>query len=126
MRFQIIFLFVLISISCHSISNFRVSQGGFNYDKFENTLQELDEEFFANYFRGRNFRGSIEDFDSSGLERFFQNNFDESLQFQREGGERKMSEVNDIISNLSSFIICGYTLIKSIIAIFRKIKQTKN
>ena len=116
----------MLSVSCKSVNNFRVSQGGFNYDKFDNTLQELQSKLHENDFRGWHDGRNIEGFDSSRFEKCFQDNFDEDLQIRDKGGEKKMSEVNDIISNLSSFIICGYTLIKSVIAIINKLKTKKD
>ena len=111
-------------IACQS-TNYNTFNQGLNFDLFNKR--------FGGYYAISNYDGlqrqstSIADSQSYLFQRGYFNfgkiglSTDEN---NNRGGEKKMTEMNDILSNLSSFIICGYTLIKSIIAIVKKIKKT--
>ena len=134
--FCLFLILILFVTSCNSINNYKVSQGGIHLDfskpsmdnkeiknEFSSSSNNLQESFErteteANLFDFRRYynRGSNASY-------YFYDQLFEDKIFSYKGGDQKMTEVNDIISNLSSFIICGYTLIKSIMAIISKIKS---
>lgn len=129
-------LTLLFVVSCNSINNYKLSQGGIHLDFSKPSMdnKEFKNEFSSNSnnlqeaFERTETEANLFDFRryynrGSNASYYFNDQLFEDKIFSYKGCERKMSEVNDIISNLSSFIICGYTLIKSIMAIVSKMKS---